>query len=138
MDALLNARAALLQALFEGPGYGVALTRRVAERTSGHVRLGHGNVYAALRALERDGLVRSWTVVPGGRRGGRARLYFELTPRGLAVSGAQRKALAGLLAPPAADPTAEALRLMRERLEACSELSADVMELRHRMRATTA
>lgn len=134
MEALLSARAALLQALFEGPGYGVLLARRVSDRTSGHVRLGHGNIYTALRALEQEGLLRSWTVVPRGRRGARARLYYELTPRGIEVAEAQRRALTGLVNPAWPAPSDEAVALMRSRLEDCSELSAGVLTLRDRMR----
>jgi DNA-binding PadR family transcriptional regulator len=134
MDTLLSARAALLQALFEGPGYGVALARRVRERTSGRVRLGHGNVYTALQALAREGLAKSWAVVPRGRRGARARRYYELTARGIEVAETQRRALASLVASRAMAPSEESARLMRSRLESCGKLSADVLELRDRMR----
>ena len=51
--ALVNAGAAVLQALLEGPAYGAALSNLLLKRTSGQVRLGHSNVYAALTALER-------------------------------------------------------------------------------------
>jgi DNA-binding PadR family transcriptional regulator len=130
MEALLSARAALVQALFEGPGYGVALAQCVKDRTSGHVRLGHGNIYTALRALEQDGLVWSWKVVPRGRRGARARLYYELTPRGIEVAEAQRQGLAGLVTPKAPAPSDGAVALMRTRLQDCSDLSASVLALR--------
>jgi DNA-binding PadR family transcriptional regulator len=136
MDTLVKAGAAVLQALLEGPAYGAALSQLLLKRTSGQVRLGHSNVYAALTALERTGLVRSWTVVPGGSRGARARVYHELTPRGIEVASVQRRALAGLLAlAPAAAATEPERDLMLERLQRCSEVSAAVQELRDAMPA---
>lgn len=136
MGALVNARAAVLQALLEGPAYGVALSQALLERTGGHVRLGHSNVYAALNSLERTGLVTSWTVVPRGRRGARARIYYELTPQGIGVATAQRRALAGLVAPsPVMSPTEPERDLMLARLARCSEVSAVVQELRAAMPA---
>jgi DNA-binding PadR family transcriptional regulator len=138
MDALVSARTALLLALRAGPSYGVFLTRRVRESTSDHVRLGHGNVYVALRGLVREGLARSWTVVPGRRRGARARRYYELTLKGIAVTQAQRQALRSLLAVPVTAPSEKTAALMRSRLESCAQLSADVLELRDKMREAMA
>jgi DNA-binding PadR family transcriptional regulator len=132
---LLSARTALIQALFEGPGYGVTLARRIRERTSGAVQLGRGNLYTVLRNLQKEGLVIGWTVVPGGRRGARARVYFELTPRGIEAGERQRRALGGLLAHVA--PTAEPAVLMRSRLLECNELSKGVLRLRDSMREVT-
>jgi DNA-binding PadR family transcriptional regulator len=135
MEAPVSTRAALLQALAQGPGYGVLLARRVREASGGQVRLGAGNVYSALRQLARDKLVRSWSVVPRGRRGARSRRYYELTVRGVQVATAQREALAGLIAsPPAPRPTKAALARMRDRLLACNALSADTLALREGMR----
>jgi DNA-binding PadR family transcriptional regulator len=138
VNALLSAKAALLQALFHGPGYGVGLVRLVREKTGGHVRLGHGNVYAALRALNRGGLVRSWTVIPRGRRGARRRLYYELTSRGIAAAEAQRRALAALVVHVALERSIATTALMRKRLDACAELSGSVLELRDRMKKAMA
>lgn len=81
-DIPVTARAALLQALLDGPGYGLELTERIAARTNGRVALRDGSVYPALRAMEREGLLRSWESAPLPDRGGRPRRYYELTAEG--------------------------------------------------------
>jgi len=132
VEALLNARAALLQALCEGPGHGSALAQRVGDRSGHQIRLGHGGVYAALAQLRRARLVRGWMVAPGRRRGARARRTFELTPKGIDVAERQRRALrgvAGVVHP--TDPVEMAA--MRRRLLEASELSAAVLSLRDAM-----
>ena len=65
-----NAKAALLQALATGPGYGLELLERIRDRTGDLVRIHLGSLYPALRALKREGLVRSWD---GARQRGRPR-----------------------------------------------------------------
>jgi DNA-binding PadR family transcriptional regulator len=132
MEALLNARAALLQALFEGPGHGSALAQRVRDRSGDQIRLGHGGVYAALSQLQRAGLVRGWMVAPGRRRGARGRRTYELTPKGIDVAERQRRALRGV-AGVAHRPDPVEMAAMRERLCEASELSAVVMSLRDAM-----
>lgn len=137
MEPTLTTRAAILQALYDGPGYGSDLIERLRGRAPGMPRLGPGTAYPALRALEREGLTRSWKVVPGGRRGARARVYYELTVEGVVVAEAQRKALVALVAARITKPSAQELRRMRERLRSCAEVSAFVLNLRRRMRAVT-
>lgn len=132
MEALLNARAALLQALCEGPGHGSALAQRVRDRSGDQIRLGHGGVYAALTQLQRAGLVRGWMVAPGRRRGARGRRTYELTPKGIDVAERQRRALRGV-AGVAHRPDPVEMTAMRERLREASELSAVVMSLRDAM-----
>jgi DNA-binding PadR family transcriptional regulator len=138
MEALLNMRAALLLALSDGPGYGVGLIEKVRERTLGQVRLGRGNVYPALRALEAARLVRSWKVIPGGRRGARARVYYELTPKGVGVAQGQKQAVSGLLLPSAAPLPELQIQPMSARIRKCSEVSAFVRGLRGKLRRASA
>jgi DNA-binding PadR family transcriptional regulator len=95
---MLSSRAAVLITLRQGPGYGRQLIERVRSASLGHVRLALGSLYPALRQLEKGRLVRSWTVVPGRSRGGRARRYYELTEAGVRASETARSALAALLA----------------------------------------
>jgi PadR family transcriptional regulator PadR len=95
--APLTTKAALLQALFAGPGYGLELIERVAERTGGRVRLGQGSVYPALRDLEAAGLVRSWTGRRGVRGAGRPRVYYELTVAGVGAASAVRETVTGFV-----------------------------------------
>jgi PadR family transcriptional regulator, regulatory protein PadR len=82
MEPPISAKSALLQALITGPGYGLVLIERVKERTKSAVVLGQGSIYPALRALERDGLLRSWDGETTPERGGRPRRYYELTAEG--------------------------------------------------------
>lgn len=131
----MSTRAALLEALFSGPGYGLDLVARVRRKTS--LRLGPGSVYPALRSLEAQGLARSWKVVPGRRRGGRSRTYYELTPKGVAAAESQRRVLQGLVPSSAPEPSVEEVRLMRERLRSCSDVSAFVLDLQRKMQRAT-
>ena len=121
---MITARAALLQALREGPGYGRELVRRISRASAGRLRFAEGSIYPALRRLATARLVRSWAVVPGRRRGGRARTYYELTERGVRVSEADRAALLRLAAPESPHvPDPEECRRMLERIELGAELS---------------
>jgi len=97
VEAPITTRAALLQALRDGPGYGRELIRRVQHMSEGRVRLSEGRVYPVLKALEEEGLVGASEVVPRGRRGARSRTYYDLTLRGVEVSTLQREALHGLV-----------------------------------------
>ena len=92
----MNTKAALLQALIRGEGYGLDLIARVRERTKGKVKIHQGNVYPTLRALEAEGLVRSYEADPLPERGGRPRRYYQLTPDGKKAAMDQTKAVAGL------------------------------------------
>ena len=51
MEPPVSTKAALLQALIRGEGYGLDLIDRVKERTKGKVKIHQGNVYPALRDL---------------------------------------------------------------------------------------
>ena len=59
MDVPVTARAALLQALLDGKGYGLELVERVKEKTKGKINLGDGSVYPTLRGMERERLLKS-------------------------------------------------------------------------------
>jgi len=126
MEAPVTARTALLQALREGPGYGLQLIDRAEILTGGKVRLSQARVYPVLQLLARQGLLRAWTVTPRGRRGARSRTYYELTPVGVRVSSDERAVLASLVgrrtSAPAPTP-AQAKRMGRRVLEA-EELSS--------------
>jgi DNA-binding PadR family transcriptional regulator len=127
---LLTTRAALLLMLTEGPGFGRDLMRVLAERSRGMVDPRPGTVYPALASLVETGYVRRWDVVPGRTRGGRARTYYELTPRGMKAAAAQRQALAGLLLADERREPHEDVALMRERIRLGVELSEFGFELR--------
>jgi PadR family transcriptional regulator PadR len=99
MEPPVNAKAALLQALTSGQGYGLELIDRVAEKTQGKIRLHEGSVYPALRALEREGLIGSHRSDPLPERGGRPRRYYELTAEGRRVATQQQKTALRLFGP---------------------------------------
>jgi DNA-binding PadR family transcriptional regulator len=57
MKSPVLAKAALLQALCRGDGFGLELIDRVCVLTGGHIVLKQGSVYPALDALERDSMI---------------------------------------------------------------------------------
>jgi PadR family transcriptional regulator, regulatory protein PadR len=74
--------------------YGAAIAREI-ERTSGR-RVLLGAAYAALDRLERNELVTSTVGSPTPERGGRAKRFFRVTPRGLRAVKETRQALVAL------------------------------------------
>jgi PadR family transcriptional regulator, regulatory protein PadR len=132
---MVTVRAALLQALRGGPGYGRDLIRRIDRATGGRVRLSEGSVYPTLKALERERAVRTWMVVPGRTRGGRARTYYELTVKGIRGARASGEALmrlvGGSVSPP---PVAADVARTVERVRRGMELSELGQRLADRMR----
>jgi DNA-binding PadR family transcriptional regulator len=63
--------------------YGVTIREALAERAGR--RASFGAIYSTLRRLEGKGLVRSRKGDPEAVRGGRAKKYVALTPRGRAA-----------------------------------------------------
>jgi DNA-binding PadR family transcriptional regulator len=81
----------LLAILRMDDAYGVPIAREI-EQTAGRAVV-IGAVYAALDRLEDRGLVSSHLGDPTPERGGRARRYFRVTPRGLRAVKETRQAL---------------------------------------------
>ncbi len=81
---------ALLAVLRLGDGaYGVTIARELEQTGRRTVLL--GAIYAALNRLEANGLVRSSHGESTAARGGRAKRYFTVTPKGVrAVKDARR------------------------------------------------
>ncbi|MBL9026901.1 MAG: helix-turn-helix transcriptional regulator [Myxococcales bacterium] len=92
----IGAKAALLQVLIRGEGYGLELIDRVREATNGELVLGQGSVYPALRDLEREGMVESYEGPPLPERGGRPRIYYRITAAGQRAALDDRQQVAGL------------------------------------------
>ena len=85
----------LLAALRAGDdAYGVQIAREI-ETTSGR-RVMLGAVYAALDRLEERELVRSTLGDPRPERGGRAKRFFRVTPRGIRAVRETQNALVAL------------------------------------------
>lgn len=100
MDVPVTTKAALLQALVSGPGFGLQLIERVTERTRGKISLHQGSIYPALRDMEREGLLESYNgdeVIP--ERGGRPRRYYRLTAKGFRVASDHASAVGWLFKP---------------------------------------
>jgi len=100
------------------------------ERGQGTVNPRPGTVYRAAETLVAKRLLRTWIVVPGGRRGARARRYYELTPKGIAAAEAQRKALASLFGFADSPSSTVDTGLMATRIRRAAELSAFAQKLR--------
>ncbi|HYK62192.1 MAG TPA: helix-turn-helix transcriptional regulator [Bryobacteraceae bacterium] len=60
--------------------YGMTVRREIEERTGRSISI--GAVYATLERLETKGYVSSFTGEPTPERGGRAKRFFRLEPRG--------------------------------------------------------
>lgn len=129
---MVSARTAVLLALRRGPVYGRELIRRIGSATGGRMRLSAGTVYPTLRVLRAARLVVAWSVVPGRKRGGRARVYYELTVAGVRQAESEAHSLVELadVSRRASSPTQATRDAMRARLVRVSELSDAVEQLR--------
>jgi len=124
MTGPLTTRAALLQVLRQAPGYGSELIRRFERASAGRLHLAPARVYPVLKELQAEALVKAVRLAPKGRRGGRARIYYDLTPKGLAASTMDRSILFALLSRRSVLPATEKDReRMAERLIEAEELS---------------
>jgi PadR family transcriptional regulator PadR len=74
--------------------YGVPISEELTHTTGRETTL--GSVYAALERLERKGFVSSRLADPTPARGGRAKRYFQATPKGLKSARATKKAFTSL------------------------------------------
>ncbi|HYO74584.1 MAG TPA: PadR family transcriptional regulator [Archangium sp.] len=101
MDTPLSTRAAILTVLVQDRSFGLEIIEKVHARTGGKIVLDEGSVYPALKALEREGLVRSFEGEPLASRGGRPRRYYELTGEGRRAALEQKRAVPGGLLRPA-------------------------------------
>ena len=71
--------------------YGVLISHAIEEITGREAAL--GSVYNALENLEDKGLVSSCLSDPTPERGGRAKRYFRVTPKGVREARNTKKAL---------------------------------------------
>jgi DNA-binding PadR family transcriptional regulator len=74
--------------------YGVPISHEIEEKGGREVAI--GSVYAALERLEGKGFVSSSLGEPTPERGGRAKTYFRVTPRGLRAVRETQRALKNL------------------------------------------
>jgi PadR family transcriptional regulator len=78
----------------EDEAYGVRIAREIEVTTGRRVLL--GAAYAALERLERNGLVSSSIGSATAERGGRAKRFYHVTPRGLRAVKDTQQALAAM------------------------------------------
>jgi DNA-binding PadR family transcriptional regulator len=84
----------ILLALADGERHGYAITREVADETSGEVKLGPGTLYRMLKQLLDD----EWIVeIERGDADDPRRRYYRLTPRGRRVAQAEAQRLANVV-----------------------------------------
>ena len=69
----------IMRALAEEDGYGYGISRAVAEKSDGMVRLKEATLYTAFRRLEENGYIRSYW---GDETTGARRRYYSLTEPG--------------------------------------------------------
>ena len=123
---------AVLLPLLRFPSFGRELTREVRRRSAGRLQAGPGSIYPALRKLEGEGLVRSWTAARPHRGRGRPRRYYELTRRGFLevhrLQDAVRAAVADTVSLPAVSSAVMEERVLRAR---------DLSEATRRLRLAT-
>src|SRR5687767_4917679 len=74
--------------------YGVPIAQEI--ESIGGRKVALGAVYTALDRLERNGLVSSTVGEPTPERGGRAKRFFRVTPRGLDAASETQRALMAL------------------------------------------
>jgi DNA-binding PadR family transcriptional regulator len=74
--------------------YGVPIAKAIEESSGRDVAI--GSVYITLGRLERKGYVASRLGDPTATRGGRAKMYFRVTPRGLREARQAQRTLTSL------------------------------------------
>jgi PadR family transcriptional regulator PadR len=68
----------ILELLGREERYGYAIVKAIRDATGDRVSFGEGVVYPILHSLEREGYLRSRSVMSNGR----SRIYYRVTPRG--------------------------------------------------------
>ena len=69
----------IMRQLAAGDGYGYGISRAVAEKSEGMVRLKEATLYTAFRRMEENGYIRSYW---GDEETGARRRYYSLTEPG--------------------------------------------------------
>src|SRR5262245_23294695 len=83
-----SATALVLGILAEADSYGYAISKRVNELSSGHLRWADGMLYPVLHRLERQGHI---TATWGASENGRRRRYYRITEDGRRHLAQQRE-----------------------------------------------
>jgi len=83
----------VLLSLADGPTHGYGIIKEVERRTDGRTRIEAGTLYAAIKRLREQGLLRPVGEAAGSRR----RRDYELTSVGREVLQTESERLAGLV-----------------------------------------
>ena len=94
---MTEAALQILISLAAGDRHGYAIMREVNERASGAVRLYPGTLYANVKRLLDDGLVREVTAEPDPDSRDERRRYYRLTPRGHKAAATEVARLEGIV-----------------------------------------
>jgi DNA-binding PadR family transcriptional regulator len=87
-----------LLALADGEKHGYAITKEIARRTDGTVRIGAGTLYALIKRALADGLIVESDERPDPHLDDERRRYYGLTPRGRRVAAAEIARLESIIA----------------------------------------
>ena len=87
----------ILLALADGERHGYGIMQEVKFRTEGHVRLGPGTLYGAIKRLLEKGLIEETDERPDPDLDDQRRRYYRLTDFGLRVLRAEAARLAELV-----------------------------------------
>lgn len=87
----------ILLALSDRPRHGLGIADEIESTTGGHMVLGPGTLYGAMKRLLDQGLVDEPTDTPKGDSGDPRRRYYRITPLGARVLELEARAMAGVL-----------------------------------------
>lgn len=87
----------ILLALGTGDKHGYAIMQQVSEETNGHVRLGPGTLYGAIKRLRGAGLIAESKRRPSRETDDARRRYYHLAPFGRKVLSAELDRLASVI-----------------------------------------
>ncbi|MGW8267660.1 MAG: PadR family transcriptional regulator [Longimicrobiales bacterium] len=79
----------ILLSVLDGERHGYAIIKDIEERTGGEMMLGTSTAYAAIKRMERDGLLEGTDGPRGRPSAGPRRRYYRLTDFGRAVARAE-------------------------------------------------
>lgn len=79
----------ILLSLLEGDRHGYSLVKDIEERTQGEMALGTSTVYAAVKRMSEDGLLKEASGPAQEASGGPRRRYYRITELGRQVARAE-------------------------------------------------
>lgn len=86
----------ILLSLLDGDKHGYSIIKDIADRSGGKILLGTSTVYAAIKRMQREGLLRESHSPPDAVSEGPKRRYYGITPFGRQVARAEGVRIAEL------------------------------------------